>query len=79
MDDLKARTALAGYPTEPVIEAVYTPEDWRAMGMGAARRSRRRTPSSRPGRSERRTSTGASPSSCSSVPRPCPASVCRWC
>ncbi|MFM9085502.1 MAG: phytoene desaturase family protein [Acidimicrobiia bacterium] len=31
--DLRARVAGLGYPTEPVVERVYDPLDWEAMGM----------------------------------------------
>ncbi len=33
VDDLQARVAAAGYPTDVVVERVYDPEDWQAMGM----------------------------------------------
>ena len=33
VEDLQARVAGAGYPTDVVVEQVYDPEDWLAMGM----------------------------------------------
>ncbi len=32
-DDLRARTAALGYPTDVVVERVYDPQDWERMGM----------------------------------------------
>ncbi len=33
VDDLRARTASLGYPTDVVVEEVYDPADWQRMGM----------------------------------------------
>lgn len=33
VDDLQRRVAAAGYPTDVVVEQVYDPEDWKALGM----------------------------------------------
>ena len=69
-----------GYPIDVVVEEIYDPLDWEALGHGAGHAVRPR-PHVPPDRAvpARATSTGGCRGWCSSARRRCPASACRWC
>ena len=78
-DELRKRVSELGYPTDVVVERMYDPLDWEALGMERGTPFGLPTRSARPVRSGPTTSTSACPAWCSPCCRRCPVSACRWC
>jgi phytoene desaturase len=67
------------YPTDVITEELVTPLDWQTQGMAAGTPSRLPTPSDRPDRSVRRTSSGGCLECSSPDPGRFPESAFPWC